>query len=301
MKKILFLIITNFALNFLYAQSEREVCPYLQKAAESYCLGKHKKTIKTLNEFIKLYPDHLLTQEAMYARGLAAFSAGKENTALNYLGEVLKLNTYTEPDSFGYSILLCDYLQPNCKNILIPDYLLNLQHEACLLMYDLEMKRKNYAKAFIHLDNASRYYRLWSGCGNYDLEESIRLALKFSEYYDELKQTDSAIYVLFPYLFEPAAFPMKNYEALCKTAAEKLIKLKGLDDVKIELARAVREVFAQTYKDNHDHDANVWFIYFYGHKIKASPEYLHSNTHHPDEVQQYLMQTPFFKIIFNLP
>lgn len=301
MKKIILLLTVLLMFQKVFPQNENEVCPLLQKAAKSYCDGNYKTSIKTLNEFLRLYPSHLLNQEAMYARGLCAYLSGKEKLAYRYLEEVMSLKSYQESDSFGYSILLCNYIQNNCKNILVPDYLQNLQHEASILLYELEMKNKNYAKAYVHLDNAARYYRFWYGCGTTDLEESMRLALLFSAYYDKINQPDTAVYELFPFLFEPSAFPGKYYENVCKTAADKLIKLKGEAEVKSELAKAVRDVYYESHEDLHGHEARIWYVRFFGFKIKASPEYLHSKVNSPDEVRQYLMQTTFYKLIFNLP
>jgi len=300
MNRIVFLLLFVAISSKSFSQNESETCPYLKKAAELFCDEKYATSARVLKKFSDLFSTHMLAQEALYAEGLCYYNSGKIKKASKVLNELMKLQSYNDADTFGYSILLCNYLQNDCKNILIPDFLVNLQHEACILLFHIAMKEKSYDEAYNHLDDAQRYYRYWYGCGTNDMQESIRLAMLFSDYFDVVNKKDTAVFELLPHLFEPSAFPITNYEDLVKMTAVKLKTLYGERAVQEALTTSVSNIFYESTPDGHGHVAHSWYIRFYGKKIKIAPDYLFGKTDNPADVQNYLRQSLFYSIVFNL-
>jgi len=286
---------------FVSAQDNSQDCFLLKKASKAYCENKFPQAAKILKEFYLAYPDHILSQEAIYGEAVCHYKSGKIKKASNVFHQLMQLTSYNESDTFGYSIIVCDFLQNNCKNILIADYLVNLQHEASIYLYHIEMKSNNYENAYIHLDNARRYYRYWYGCGTNDMAESIRLSMLFSDYYDKVGKPDTAINELMTNLFEPAALPVMYYDELVKMTYEKMKKYLGEQKLQIELLNAVSAIYYEPYTDGHGHEAKHWFINFYGQRIRIAPDYLFSKTDDIESIQNYLRQTLFYSLVFNLP
>jgi len=295
-------VLVVFLISFQsYSQSEQEICILLKKATSEFCQMKYTSCAKTLNKFYKLNPDHFLSHEAVYAEGMCYYKAGNNKKAKVVLKKVMLFDNYNESDSSGYSVLLCDYLQQNCNNILVPDYLVNIQHEASILLFEISMKVKEYDEAYFHLDNARRYYRFWHGCGTNDMSESIRLSMLFSDYYDKTGKPDTAISELLTHLFEPAALPVMYYSELVNMTYAKMKKHFGDQKLQTELLTSVSNIYSEPYTDGHGHEAKHWYIKFFGQRIRIAPDYLFSKTDNIEEVQNYLRQTLFYSLVYKLP
>ena len=145
MKKIFCFIITVVIISSqAFAQTKNSTeCTYLSYAYSNFCQKKYKKTIKALEVFRLQYPKHPLVEEAQYAIGLSYFNKGDEKKAAKTFQHIIDKSDYPYPDSV-FEISNCFNNGKPCNSgILIADFSLNIQHEACLRMADIGFKQKN--------------------------------------------------------------------------------------------------------------------------------------------------------------
>jgi tetratricopeptide (TPR) repeat protein len=303
MKYLLFLVLIFFFHGFLCAQtSHSDACTLLMDANSLYCSGKYRKSYKTLDTYRRLFPAHRLNEEALFAQGRILFEQKKRDQAKELFLTITDMKNYDRDES-SPDFALCPYIKHDCKNILMPEMLLNLQHEACIYLYHIAMAEKDYESARKYLVYACEYYRFYYNCGTGDLQEDIRLSLLFSEYHESKGNKDSSIDVMLPYILEPQAYPLLYYEQLLERTAGLLHEYYEEDTLKREFHTSINEV----YFIDHTHDAEhrkkpaprIYFIRFRGIEIQVAPQYLLSNTLDTEAVQDYIRESRFYKILFD--
>jgi hypothetical protein len=303
MKKLFLLIICTVVITAqLFPQTATyPECNYLKDAYTFYCQKKYKKVVKTLEAFRKEYPKHPLVEEAQYAIGLSYFNKGDEKKAAKTFQQIIDKSDYPYPDSV-FEITNCFSNGKPCNaGILIADFSLNIQHEACLRMADIGFKQKKYPMVLNYLVNADRYYRYWYGCGTGDMEENMRMAKLFSRYYLETNNTDSAIKVLLVQCLEPAALGVNGYSEVKDQVIALLKKNNSLQDIKTKFDQAIENIFYESHVNDHGVETREYFIRFMDVKIKVAPPYLFAKTYDPMTVVAYIKQTDFYLELYNLP
>lgn len=303
MKKI---IITNLIVLFSLCSQARGtdsseiVCNYLRTATESFCKGKYKKAVKTLKSFRVNFPNHILNEEAFYGIGLSYFESGKLGNAENIFINILYLNA-EDKVMFSDEISRCDHFQDKCKLQLYPEIFLNIQHEACLRLAEISFQRKEYSKALGYIDKADTLYRHFYGCGTDDMQEDLRLALIYSEYYEKVDQLDSSIRIMLPLVLEPAAFPMNYYNDIVDRVV-KLLKIRFKNDELKELIEtSIENIYF--YENQQNEGAKVirtYFIKFFEREIQVAPIYLFGKNYNVEEVRNYIRNTTFYKKLFDI-
>jgi tetratricopeptide (TPR) repeat protein len=303
MKKLFSLVIAIVILSIQGFTQDKKTpdCQYLKDAYTYFCQKKYKKVIKTLEAFRKEYPKHAMVEEAHYTIGLAYFKKGDNENAIKTFQQIIDKNDYPFPDS-SFDISGCVVMGSQCnERILIPDYSLNVQHEACLQIAEIGFKEKNYPLVLNYLVNADRYYRYWYGCGTGDMEENMRMAKLFSRYYVQINKMDSAIRVLLPESLEPAALGVNGYSEL-KDQLIKLLKENfPLQDLKTKFDLAIENLFYESHFNDDGVESREYFIRFMDVNIKVAPPYLFAKVFDQQIVVTYIHQTDFYLELLNLP
>jgi tetratricopeptide (TPR) repeat protein len=303
MKKIFCLIITAVVISaqaFPQTKNSSE-CTYLNYAYSNFCKKKYKKTIKALEVFRLTYPKHPLVEEAQYAIGLSYFNKGDDKKAMKTFQQIIDKSDYPYPDSV-FELSNCFTNGKPCNSgILIADFSLNIQHEACLRMADIGFNQKKYPMVLNYLVNADRYYRYWYGCGTGDMEENMRMAKLFSRYYIETNNTDSAIKILLVQCLEPAALGVNGYSEIKDQVIALLKQNYTLQDLKSKFDQAIENIFYESHFNDHGVETREYFIRFMDVKIKVAPPYLFAKTYDPMTVVTYIKQTDFYLELYNLP
>lgn len=303
MKKLFLLIIPVIFLSAQgFAQEKKSAdCMYLKNAYSYFCQNKYKKVIKTLEAFRKDYPKHPLVEEAQYTIGLSYFKKGDHKNAMTIFQQIIDKNDYPFPDS-SYDISGCVNMGSQCHaQILIPDFSLNVQHEACLQIAEIGFAEKNYPLVMSYLVNADRYYRYWYGCGTGDMEESMRMAKLFSRYYTETNNKDSAIKVLLAQSLEPGALGINGYSELKDRLINILKESYPIQDLKSKFDLAIENVYFESHLNDNGIETREYFIRFLDVNIPVAPPYLFAKMYDPLQVISYLQQTDFYRDLFNLP
>jgi tetratricopeptide (TPR) repeat protein len=296
MKLYITLILLLFV-GFSQAQNP-QACKYLTKAAESYCAENYSKSIKNLKKLTKKHPNHSLIEEAYYAEGLCYFKKGKYNKAKQAFIYLLENITPKEIDSFGSDIFTCGYMQEKCRNILIPDYLLSIQHEACLKLADISLEENNLSDYYAYVKKADNTFRYWYGCGTGDYEEDMRLSIYYSKYYKAINNLDSSLSEVLPFIFEPAAFPNKYYQDIISQTSSLLLEKYSSDSLKLEFEKSVNAVIQENLsKDNHP--SYRYYVLFDEVYIPAGPMYLFEHNANRAEVITFIKNTAFYKAIMD--
>ncbi|MBL6962423.1 MAG: hypothetical protein ISR55_01240 [Bacteroidetes bacterium] len=280
------------------AQNHQDACKYLIHASRNYCDGHHRASIRNLKKLIKKHPGHTLEDEAFYALARSYQNLNKNNKAQELYLSILELKDEKEADSFGYELFDCSYMQAGCKNILIPDFLVNIQHEACLNLSEMALAKKDFKQALYYILIADKNVRYWYGCGTGDYEEDMRLSLFYSRYYEATQKSDSAIRVLLPYLFEPAAFPNSHYDDLVDRANHLLINKYEKDILKTKLDQVIDHIIQENLGDDH-HSSYRYYVLFEGEYIPASPMYLFEHNGNKSEVIEFIKSTSFYQKVSN--
>ena len=128
-------------------------CEQVRKAVNFYCQKKYKKAISTLVEFRKMYPDHSLSEEALYAEGVAYFEWGKLKKAEKIFQELVAIKKYRDFDT-SQEIAGCVTIDKLCNRFMIQENLLVLQHEACIKLAEIGFKTKNNFLIYESIVNA---------------------------------------------------------------------------------------------------------------------------------------------------
>jgi tetratricopeptide (TPR) repeat protein len=84
---------------------------------------------------------------------------------------------------------------------LIHDPFIHYKNESSFLLADIYLDRKDYIKALKCITLAEKKYPYGSWCGNALFGNRIRLIVLYSKYYDGINQIDTAIAMLWPYIF----------------------------------------------------------------------------------------------------
>jgi len=275
----------------------KDACFYLHKATDAYCAQKYKKVIRPLNDFIEKYPSHPLEEEAMFMKAYSCYLSGNKKVAVELFQEFLKRDNYNESDSFGINFFDCQLIAENCRNLLIPNMLVSMQHEAAILLFEQKLDEKNWGQAAYYLQEASDRYRLWYGCGTGDYDEDMRLASLSSKYYLAFGNKDSALRVLLPFTLEAAAFPSQYYKPLMEQAISLLKDIYGPVELKIMFERALSSIYYNSYDGHHSTESRIYYLRLIDVDIKVSPNYLFEHNINEQEVKDYVRATEFFKSI----
>ena len=302
MKKLFCLVISIVILSVSgFAQDKKTPdCIYLKDAYTYFCQKKYKKVIRILDAFTKEYPTHPVVEEAHFTIGLAYFKKGDNENARKTFQQIIDKTDYPFPDS-NYDISGCVNIGNLCNaGILVPDFSLNVQHEACIQIAEIGFQEKNYPMALSYLVNADRYYRYWYGCGTGDMEENLRMAKLFARYYTEINNKDSAIKVLLVQSLEPAALGINGYSELKNQVINLLKEKYPLNDLRLKFDQAIDSIFYKMEAESAHGEARDYFIRFMDVKISVAPHYLFSKTFDPETVKTYIRQTDFYLELFNL-
>ena len=297
MKRFLIFVILNFLVIFTVMAQPKDACFYLQTASNAYCENNFKKMVKPLSAFLEKYPSHALEEEALYARAFAYYKMKKNKAAIADFKNLLSLENYNVTDSFGMHFFDCNLLINQCRNILIPEMLINLQHEGAIILFEIYFASKKWDEARDYLYAAKERYRLWHGCGTGDLDADMRLATLHSRLLNAQNKKDSALLVLLPYTLEAAAFPMQYYKALI-TEANKLLK-EQFSQVEIEelLWQAVESLYYSSHESHRHGESRIYYIRMLDVIIKVSPDYLFQHNYNEYQVKDYIKNTEFFRLL----
>ena len=274
-------------------QSKDPACEELTNAADYYCKNKFRKTVKTLEGFVKGHPGHELFEEALYGIGKAHKKRGKRKKAEKAYRQLIGITDYPEKETL-YDYSRCMYLSNGCNGILQPKRLLELQHEACKDMAEMAMLDKDFKNAHNYIHKAENYYRYWYGCGTGDMENDLMLALLYAEMYGASGKMDSAIAAMLPHALEASAMPIKHYPIL----RDKLVMLLQTEYpdqlLKDEMESALEHLYFETFKEHHG-EGRTYFIKMFGIPIKVAPEYLFNKTKDLNKVRDYIRKSVFYK------
>jgi len=303
MKKLFCLVISVVILLVPgFAQDKKTPdCIYLKNAYTYFCQKKYKKVVKTLEVFRKEYPKHPLVEEAQLAIGLSFFYKGDDKNAMKTFKQIIDKTDYPFPDS-SFDISGCVNMGNQCNaKILVPDFSLNVQHEACIQIAEIGFKEKNYPLVMNYLVNADRYYRYWYGCGTGDMEENMRMAKLFSRYYLKTNNKDSAIKVLLAQSLEPGALGVNGYSELKDQLITLLKENYPLQELKTKFDLAIENIYYESHLNDNSIEIRQYFIRFLDVKITVAPPYLFAKMYDPSQVVTYIKQTDFYHELFNLP
>ena len=303
MKKLFCLFISFVIISVQgFAQDKKTAdCMYLKNAYSYFCQKKYKKVVKTLEAFRKEYPKHPLVEEAQFAIGLSYFNKGDYKNARKTFQQIIDKTDYPFPDS-SYDISCCVNIGSQCHaGILVPDFSLNVQHNACIQIAGIGFKEKNYPLVLNYLVNADRSYRYWFGCGTGDMEENMRMAKLFSRYYIETNNKDSAIKVLLVQCLEPAALGINGYSELKDQVIALLKANYPLQDLKTKFDQAIENIFYESHLNDNGVEIREYFIRFMDVKITVAPPYLFAKMYDQTQVVTYIQQTDFYHELLNLP
>ncbi|MBT3303646.1 MAG: hypothetical protein HOD63_13700 [Bacteroidetes bacterium] len=280
----------------VFGQQKSSACKYLKSASESYCEENFKKSTKYLKKLVKNYPEHTLIDEANFAIASSFQKRGKNDQAEAGYLKLLELDNTQAVDSFGYELFDCNYMQAACRNILIPDFLPSLQHESCLNLASIAFDKGDVQSAYQYIRKADKKYRYWFGCGTGDYEEDMRLSQYYSRYYEAINQNDSALTIVLPYVFEPAAFPNMQYNNIIERTKKLLLTKYGIGQYKALLDTAIENIIQENLGDDH-HTSYRYYVLFEGVYIPASPMYLFEHNGDKNEVIKFIKNTGFYQAI----
>ncbi len=271
-------------------------CQTISDATHWLCKDRTSKAIKKLTRIHTNYPDFFLEEEIELELGKLYFKKKKYNQSIYYLTQLINRNNYGEGDTL-YT-LDCQNLHPECAPFLIQSPLLELQHKAWLQMFEIALKTKDISLARNSLEQASRYYRFWYGCGTNDLETDMNLALKYADFYMAINKPDSALFSLLPYALEPAAFPVPYYSDIVNTLKKLFSQLYRPSYVKEILNQSLNDIFLEKIPAAHGDTLNVYYTKISGIPVKVAPEYLFGHENDIKKVKDYMKSTEFYQSLY---
>ncbi len=171
-------------------------CDLLKNASISYCNNDYNTSIKNLLEFREKFPKHALIEEVNQQIGHLYF------LKLDFEKSKMELTTLINGKPIGevndeYKALECvtNYDSSNfkCMRIVFPEPYTHLQHLACLDLFEIFKKEKQYDKSLEYLQLADKkyIYNTFSGNGNNMIK--IAMALRYKEIYLLKVDTNAAI------------------------------------------------------------------------------------------------------------
>jgi hypothetical protein len=75
------------------------------------------------------------------------------------------------------------------------------KHNSSEFLYQINLNKKNYAKALEFLIMSDKKFKYYADCANAAVENDIRTSISYSKCYSGLGDIDDAINVLMPYIF----------------------------------------------------------------------------------------------------
>ena len=292
-RKWLVLIFLLFPGMMLAQKADDKACQIIQKAVNYHCQKKYNKSLNTFQQFRKNYPAHELSEEAYYAMGMIYFEKGKYEKAKEIFNEIVSWKDYKKYDS-TFRIWMCVEMKQKCDHFIRQEDLLTIQHESCIQLAEIGFKTKNYPLVYLSVENADKYYRVWNGCGTGDLQESIRLSLLYSRYYQATGLADTAIQVLLPTILEPAALPINYYKEAVNELVVLMKKRYTQPEINKLLNESIENLICDINKPNPNKEVHVYFINLLGVKIHVAPGYLFAANKDKEEVKNYIRNTDFY-------
>lgn len=249
--------------------------------------------VKALNNFYYIiinHPRNQLYPRAFYNTGIAYYSLKKYDSAEVIFRSIL-ISNFNEGDASGNGIMADPYT--------------NYKHRSAFLLHAIFKKEQQYDSALHYLIMADTVYPYLHFCGNELAENTIYLALCYSDLYNKMGKHKKAERSLLK-----VAFPnglAGNGQAI-DSLKELMSKYEDREETKKQLDYAINnyEIDTSYYDSGRDTTYNYCITFM---KTKINIEYREpryatddkpDNRPQHEKVVAYIKETPFYQMIQSL-
>lgn len=174
-------------------------CELIKSYSLTVCKGDTRESIKILERFQQLYPTDSLIDDVNLSVAQIYFDKGEMQKSKVVATEIV--NKKTTLIKRGFQLCPTFYDSTECRRaIYVVDDVKEIKYKACLLLYKILMKEKDYYKALYFLNLAETDFALFYWCGYSTYNWRVASILNYTMVYESIGAYDKAIDAAAPYI-----------------------------------------------------------------------------------------------------